>query len=337
MSSNQPSTPTASKRTTSGRKWALPAILAGLVVIIALVPVFASSRYVLHILIMIFIYSIVTVSMRTIIISGQFTLAHAAFMGIGAYCSGMASKWLGWSPWLTIPSAAILTAGVGMLMAYPFSRLRALYYAMGSLFFGIAVVWMILAGGLWTGAFIGLSGIPPLFPNTISKVPYFYFFLGLAVLSIIALYRFEFSRIGTTLKAIAQSYLVASSVGINEGWYRIMVTGVGCFFAGLAGAAYAHYNFALAPSTFYFIATLWLALYVLVGGIASFAGPIIGTTILILIPELSRNMKMYSPFALAAILLVIVFVLPQGLVSLPRLVRSWFIESRKGKRVTYED
>ena len=196
---------------------------------------------------------------------------------------------------------------------------------------------MFLAGGLWTGGFIGLSGISPLFPHTTSKVPYFYFFLGLALVSIIALYRFEFCRIGTTLKAIAQSHLVASSVGINEGWYRIMVTGVGCFFAGLAGAAYAHYNLALAPSTFYFIATLWIALYVLVGGIGSFAGPIIGTAILILVPEFSRNMKMYSPFALAAVLLIIVFLLPQGLASLPRLVRSWFIESRKGKRVTHAD
>ena len=75
-----------------------------------------------------------------------------------------------------------------------------------------------------------------------SRVPYYYFFLGLALVSIIALYRFEFSRIGTNLKAIAQSHLVASSVGINEGWYRILAVGVGCFFVGLAGAAYAHYN-----------------------------------------------------------------------------------------------
>jgi branched-chain amino acid transport system permease protein len=335
MINNQPSTSTDSKRINGVSKWAWPAVLAVLVIIIALFPVFIDSRYVLHISIMIFTYVIVTVSMRTIIISGQFTLAHAAFMGIGAYAAGMASKWLGWPPWLTIPSAAILTAGIGMLMAYPFCRLRALYFAMGSLFFGIAVVWVILAGGLWTGASIGLSGISPLFPHTTSKVPYFYFFLGLALFSIIALYRFEFCRIGVTLKAIAQSHLVASSVGISESVYRIMVTGVGCFFAGLAGATYAHYNLALAPNTFFFIATLWLALYVLVGGVNSFAGPIIGTVIMILIPEFARDMKMYSPFALGALLLIVFFLLPQGLVSLPQLVRSRFIESRKNRSTNH--
>ena len=91
------------------------------------------------------------------------------------------------------------------------------------------------------------------------------------------LYRFEFSRIGTTLKAIAQSHLVASSVGINEGFYRILAVGVGCFFVGLCGAGYAQYNLVISPTSFNFLATLWLVMYVLVGGIESFAGPIIGT------------------------------------------------------------
>jgi branched-chain amino acid transport system permease protein len=317
------------------KNWSKIAVYAGLVVMIALLPLFIRSVYLLHILILTFIYIIAAVSLRTITISGQFPLAHAAFMGIGAYFAGMASKWLGWPPWMTIPMAALAAMGLGMLIGYPFSRLRALYYAMGSLFFGIGVIQIIYAGGIWTGGYSGFTGIPPLFPVGTSKVSYFYFFLGLALVSMIALYRFEFCRIGMNLKAIAQSYLVASSVGINEGWYRILAVGVGCFFAGLAGAGYAHYNQVISPASFNFLATLWLVMYVLIGGIGSFAGPIIGTFILILIPEFFRDLKIYSPFISAAILLIVVYLMPQGIVGLPQLMRLWYIRHRKGDQVAH--
>jgi branched-chain amino acid transport system permease protein len=333
MSKNQLSTSTTSEPVAGGRKWTTLAIWGGVVVIIALLPLLLTSPYMLHIIILIFIHTIAAVSLRTIIISGQFPLAHAAFMGIGAYLAGMASRWLGWPPWITIPSAAVVTMGIGMLIGYPFARLRALYYAMGSLFFGIGVVYIINAGGIWTGGYSGLVGIQPLFPGATSKVPYYYFFLVLALLSIIALYRFEFSRIGVNLKAIAQSYLVASSVGINEGWYRVLAVGVGCLFAGLAGAGYAHYNLVLGGSDFNFLATLWLVMYVLIGGINSFAGPIIGTFILILIPEFFRDLKIYSPFISAGILLIVVYLMPQGLVGLPRLIKSRLLERSKGEGV----
>jgi branched-chain amino acid transport system permease protein len=289
----------------------------------------------LHILILCFIYAIASVSLRTITVSGQFPLAHGAFMGIGAYFSGMASRWLIWSPWITIPMAGLVAMGLGMMIGYPFSRLRALYYAMGSLFFGIGVIHIIYAGGVWTGGYSGLTAIPPLFQVGTSKVSYYYFFLGLALVSIIALYRFEFCRIGMNLKAIAQSYLVASSVGINEGWYRILAVGVGCFFIGLAGAGYAHYNQALSPKSFNFLATLWLVMYVLIGGTDGFAGPIIGTFVLFLIPEYFRDLKMYSPYIAAIILLIVVYLMPQGLIGLPQLMRSWYIRYRKRDQVAH--
>jgi branched-chain amino acid transport system permease protein len=165
---------------------------------------------------------------------------------------------------------------------------------------------------------------------TSSKVPYYYFSLGLAVVCTAALYRFEFSRIGTNLKAIHQSHEVASSVGINEAWYRVMVVGVGCFFAGLAGACYAHYNLVISAASFNLGATLGLFMCVLVGGIFSFAGPIVGTFILTLFPEFFRDLKIYSPLVSAAILLIAVYIFPQGLVSLPQLMRLWYIRERKG-------
>jgi branched-chain amino acid transport system permease protein len=321
VSGDPSSTGILSKPIPSKQKWIKPLIAAGVVVIIALLPVLLESIYLLHILIQTFIYIIAAASLRTITISGQFPLAHGAFMGIGAYLAGMASKWLGWPPFLTLPLAALGTMVIGMLIGFPFARLRALYYAMGSLFFGIGVVYIIRAGGSLTGGYSGLTGIRAMFGG--SKVTYYYFFLGLTVASLLALFRFEFCRIGDNMKAVAQSHLVASSVGIPEVWYRILAVGVGCFFVGLAGGCYAHYNMVLSPASFNFMATLWLVMYALIGGLNSFAGPIVGTVILIFIPEFARELKEYSPYLSAALLLVVAFLMPKGLVSLPGVVRCF--------------
>jgi branched-chain amino acid transport system permease protein len=317
-----------------GRKLTKLATYAGVIVFLCLVPLFIKSPYYLHIFILAFIYIIASASLRTITISGQFPLAHAAFMGVGGYTSAVVAKELGWSLFLTIPLGALMAMGIGILIGYPFARLRALYYALGSLFFGIGMVQVFLVFNRWTCAYQGLTGMPPLF-STVSKVPYYYFFLGLTLLCLLALYRFEFCRIGTTLKAIAQSYLVASSVGINEAWYRVFAVGIGCFFVGLAGATYAHYNLALSYTSFDMLATLWIVLYVLIGGIDSFAGPIIGTAVLVLLPEFARELKAFVPYISAGMLLIVVFVMPQGLVSLPRLVRSWYSERKKGGGVAH--
>ena len=314
-----------------GRKRSMGLPLAGLVVLTALLPLFFDSPYTLHVLILVFVYVAVSASLRTIAISGQFPLAHGAFMGIGAYLSGMATRWLGWSPWFAIPLSGLVTGGIAMLFGYPFSRLRSLYYAMGSLFFGVGVIMIISAGGVWTGGYSGLTGVKSLFMG--GQTSYYYFFLALCLACLIALYRFEFSRIGINVKAVAQSHLVASSVGINEGGYRILAVGVGSFFAGLVGAAYTHYNLVLSPSSFDMQATLWLVMFVIVGGINSFAGPIVGSIILVALPELFRGLKMYSPYVSSIMLLIVVYLMPGGLVSVPALLRSAILERKKAKRI----
>jgi branched-chain amino acid transport system permease protein len=316
-------------------KFVHPVIYSGLIAILSLYPLFIKSPYWIHIFILTFIYIIATVSLRTITISGQFPLAHAAFMGIGAYISAVLSKEFGWLPWLTIPLGGLVAMGIGIFIGYPFAKLRALYYAMVSLFFGIGVLQVVSVFQRWTRGYSGLTGIPRLLPGATSKVPYYYFFLGLTSFCLLALYRFEFSRIGTNLKAVAQSHLVASSVGINEARYRVLALAVGCFFVGIAGATYAHYNLTLSYPSFDMTATLWLFMYILIGGIGSFSGPIVGTAILMIVPELFRELKVFVPYITATILFIVIFVMPQGLVGIPQMMRSWYMGRRKGGGGSY--
>jgi ABC-type branched-subunit amino acid transport system permease subunit len=306
-----------------------PAIYAGLVVVLALLPILNLSNYLLHILILTFIYIVATVSLRFVITSGQYPLAHGAFMAMGAYTSAVTSKLLGWPLWLTIPLGGIVAMLIGAFIAYPFARLRAFYYAMVSLFFGLGVIQLIIVLTKWTSGSGGLVNIPHLLP-TASKVPYYYFFLGFMVICLLALWRFEFSRIGVTLKAIAQSHMVASSVGISEVWYRVMALAIGCFFVGIAGAGYAHYNFTLSPTSFDMMASFWLFIYVLIGGVGNFAGPIVGTALLFIAPLILSSLKQYVPYISAAILMIVFYVMHDGLVSLPKVIMSSFNRNKPG-------
>ena len=297
------------------------------VAVLALLPLFIESPYTYHIFILTFVYITATSSLRTLAISGQVSMAHAGFMSIGAYTSAVLARYAGWSPWLTMPLGAAATMAVAVLVGFPFSRVRTIYFSMVSLFFGIGILSVNSIFGKYTGHINGMIGIPPLFIG--SRMPYYFFFLGLMVVCLFILWRFETCRLGVCLKAIDQSHEVAASVGISETKFRVLAMGVSCFVVGLVGAAYAHYNMVISYSSFNLLASINLLVYMLVGGIASFAGPIVGTAVLFMVPEIFRQLKEYTPFLFAGILLVVVFVMPQGLVGLKDQIRSW-VSKEKG-------
>jgi len=324
-----------------------PAIFVGLVIFFFLLPLLIESPYYLHTFIITLIYIIAASSLRTILVSGQISIAHAAFMGVGAYISSILAKEFNCPLWFTIPMGGVSAMIVGALVGYPLTRVRAIYFSMVSLFLGLAIVAAIGVFQKFTGGDIGLIGIPPLSSLTIpglpginflsSKVPYYYFFLLLTLFVLLILYRLEHSRIGMSWKAIAQSYLVASSVGINESGFRVLAIAVGCFFAGIAGAGYAHYNMVLTSSSFGFLSSINLLIYVLVGGTGSFVGPVIGTTVLIIVPEIFRWLKAFTPFVFGGIMLVVVFLMPQGIAGVFeqfRAVLKQFWEEKTRRNVS---
>jgi branched-chain amino acid transport system permease protein len=302
-----------------------------LLIIVALVPTFA-GKYIVQLGVLILMYIVITSSLRTVYISGQISLGHAAFMGIGAYFSGVLAVKLGWSPWGTIWIGGLAATVVGIIIGFAFSRLRSIYFTMGSLFLGILISSVVAALTPLTGGYSGLSGIPRLFDLAVQ--PYYYFFLALAVLTLLFLYRVEHSRIGMNFKMVAQSEKAASSIGINDGNMRIFSLGLGCFFAGLAGAGYAHYVTYITPFNFALMPSFYLLIYLLVGGSGNLVGPIVGAFVLYLISTVFNVLMGYSPFLLAGVLVLVIFLLPQGLISLPQRIQTWI--SRLRERRMYE-
>jgi branched-chain amino acid transport system permease protein len=146
------------------------------------------------------------------------------------------------------------------------------------------------------------------------------------VVTLLILYAIESSRIGLTFLSIQQSDSLAESLGVNSSGFRVLAFGIGCFFAGIGGSFYSHFFSAINPSSFGFLLSIYIFIYMVVGGMQRFSGPMIGAFILTLIPELSRGFKEYEPSVFAGILLLVIFFLRGGLVSLPQRISKTKIE-----------
>lgn len=289
-----------------------------LLLIFLLLPLALNTSYWIGVLIMVLYKVVGSVSLRTISLSGTLTFAHGAFIALGAYCGGILAKSLALPPVVTILAGGLFAMVVSVITGLPFVRLKGMYYSMASMFMGVTVAYIIKAMKI-TGGYHGLTRIPKLLQNDIAC---YYVFLAITVVLLIVLYRFEFSRIGTTLRALSQSQDVASSIGINATLYRLLAVGMGSFCAGIVGAAYGLYSTVLSPTNYDMTFSLWLLMYMLIGGEDYFIGPIIGAIIFVLIPELGRDLSAYAPFLTGACTLLVAYLLPGGLAGIPALIRK---------------
>lgn len=283
-----------------------------------LIPAFTSSKYWLGVFI-IMMYKIVgSVSLRTIALSGNITFSHGSFIALGAYFAGILAKNFGMPPVVTLLAGGVFAALIAVLTGLPFVRLRGLYYCMASMFLGVAIIYIIQALKI-TGGYRGLTSIPALSSNIYVS---YYFFVAVMVISLIAMYRFEYSRIGVTLRALAQSPEVAASIGINETYYKLLAVGFGSFFAGLTGAAFALYSTVLSTTNYAMSFSLWLLMYMMIGGENKFIGPIIGTIIFVLLPEVGRGISAYAPYLSAGTMLIVAYLIPGGLAGIPEFIKE---------------
>ena len=330
----------------SGFKTSLPYLI--LFVLFAALPLFLNSRSWVDLFITIVINMVCAVSLRMILLSGNLSFAQGAFIGVGAYTAGMLALNLGLPMWVTIPLGGIVAAIIGLITGWPFARLKSVYFSMGTMFMGQAIVLFISSWKLAGGA-LGLNRIPSLatalkgVAETVSLKNYqaaYYVIFLLAIVSLLVMYRVEHSRIGTTLRALSQSEEVAASIGVNPTYYRLLAVGIACFFAGLMGGVQAHYLTAISYSSYSMNMTLWLIMYMMIGGSGKFIGPLVGAILISIVQGIANLLtsisgssnsagfiafsrwvgenSAYTPFLTAAVLLVV------GVIRVP--VRQRFHE-----------
>jgi len=297
----------------------LAVVLAGLVVL-----PFLTGDYYVHLFALVFINVMLAASLRPSLTCGQLNVGHSAFMLIGAYTSALLVKNLGVPFVLALLSGALLAAVVGMVVGFPALRLRGVYFAMVT----VAVVEAIrLVAQLWVSLTRGMSGLsaipkPSLLGVTLTtKAGQYYLGLALTIVVLLVLYKLEYSRLGLVWKSIGMADQLAQSLGINVPRYKLVAFTVGCFFAGVAGAFYAHFIRFLFPPEFGFLVATNILVYNFVGGRGHFAGPIIGAVFLSLASEPFRG-SAYETIFFSIVMLVAILFLPGGLVTLPAKLAS---------------
>jgi branched-chain amino acid transport system permease protein len=249
--------------------------------------------------------------------AGQISLGHAAFFGLGAYTTGILTAIYGLSPWLALPAGLVVAGAAAFLVGIPALKLKGYYLAMATLGFGIIVSIFFNQAQELTGGPSGLSGIPSLslagFPL---DSPDRLFLLIWPVLGVILLLSANLvdSRLGRSLRALHDSEAAAQSLGVNTSRAKLLIFVWSALYAALAGSLYAHTLNFIAPTSFNFMFSIKLVTMVVVGGMASIWGSLLGAAVLTILPELLTVFHDFEIIIFGAILMVVIIFLPRGLV-----------------------
>jgi branched-chain amino acid transport system permease protein len=290
--------------------------------VVAAIPLFVRSEYYLYLLVTVGIYTMVAVGLNLLLgYAGQVSLGHAAFVGIGAYTSAILTVRAGVSPWLALIAAALITAAVAAVIGVPVLRLRGHYLAMATLGFGMIAHTVALQWDGLTWSDRGIGGIPPLtiagvtLVSATNDLRTYYVVWLVALLALLGCSNIVDSRVGRAMRAVHGSELAANTAGVNTGRYKLQVFVLSAVLAGLAGSLYAHYVTYINPDPFDFAHSIALVVMVVIGGMASTWGAIVGAGSVQFIETMLefRHLHEQKPIAYGLILMLIMILLPQGL------------------------
>ena len=290
-------------------------ILLGIVLLI--LPVLFPKNYIMGVLCRILMYSTLAGALNSINgYSGQTCLGIAGFFCIGAYTEAVLATKLHLSFWLLLPVSGIVTALIGLLIALPTLKMRGIYLSIVTLGFSEIVRLIALNWTGVTGGALGIKGIPApeLFGYSIKNAKsYYYIFLVIAALFLFVTNRVVHSRVGRAWMSIREDQLASRSLGVETPKYKAMNFMYGAFWAGVVGATYAPYV-KFIDSTYFTLDEGWNVLsMVIIGGQGTLLGPILGAGIVNFITEILRPIGEWRLVAFAILIIVMLWLRPQGL------------------------
>lgn len=295
--------------------------LAALLAILGVAPLWITDEYILNVAVMAGIYVILASSMNiTNGYAGVFSMGHSAFYGIGAYTTGMLSYHFQTGFWTGLLASGVMAVLFGLVLGIPTLRLKGIFFAFVTVSFLeilrlLTMNWVSLTRGP-----MGIPGIPAptLFGWSLSSNRHFYYsILVLDILVITLIYRAVHSRIGRACMAIREDDLAAATLGIPTFQFRLLALSFSTFFCGVAGCFYAHYMTYISPDSFGVGESFIIMTMIVVGGMGTIVGPIVGAILMVIFPELFRFLLEYRMVAYGAILVLMVLFRPEGLFGIP--------------------
>jgi len=267
------------------------------------------------------VHALLALSIWLTLSCGLLSLANAAFMGIGAYVSALLTVNLDWSFASVLLAGGVAPAAVALLIGAPVLRLSGVYLAMATLAFGEVVRITVLNLEI-TGGPEGLNGIP-------LSTEAWHIALILAV-TVYGLARLRRSKVGRAFEAIKEDEIAARLMGIDVDRYKLLAFTLGAFIAGIAGALNAHFTFFISPREYGFENAVDILTMAVLGGFSNLIGPMLGATILTLLPELLRSLQDFRSLVNGAVLVLVVLFLPKGLWE-SRRIRAFFKRLKGGQ------
>ncbi|HEY4068540.1 MAG TPA: branched-chain amino acid ABC transporter permease [Burkholderiaceae bacterium] len=293
-----------------------PSVLATIVVLV-LLPALLPNNFMMDIAIRVALTAIAVIGLNLLMgFAGQVSIGHAAFVAIGAYGSGIISAHFGWPPLLAIVAAAFGSAVIAWLVAKPVLRLKGHSLTMATLGLGVIVNIVLINEVAWTGGPDGMA-VPPLQVGSFVFGKLLHWYALAAVLLVVAiqlsLNLFE-SPAGRALRGLHGSEVAARVVGVNVGAYKVRVFVASAVFATVAGSLTGHYLGFISPSMSAFSHSVELATMVVLGGMASTFGAVIGAALLTVLPQLLGGLHGYEAIVFGLILMLTMMFMPKGLV-----------------------
>ena len=293
--------------------------LAIVLIAFAVLPNFLKS-YGVYLMTLFCVYLMATMGLNlTVGYAGQMSLGQAAFFGIGAYHAAILMK-LGWSFFAVLPVAAVVSFAIGLALGFPALRVQHHYLAFATLGFNILVYLVMRNEQNLTGGTFGISGIPR--PSLLGlsldgNLAFFYFtFISVIALGLVLWWLLR-SPWGRAFAALRDNPIRAESLGINITAYTLLAFAIGAACAGIGGAYFAALVQFIEPAPFHVASSLTMLLAIIVGGSGRFFGPVLGTVVVVLLPEWLRFMQSWylAVFGFAVVALMI--WLPGGILSIP--------------------
>lgn len=307
------------------RRFANPWLLFALGVI--LLRFTAANNYYFTLLNIIGIHAILVVGLNLLLgYAGQISLGHAAFFGLGAYTSGILTATWGVNPWLALPAGLVVAGVAAFLVGVPALKLRGYYLAMATLGFGIILSILFTETVDITGGPSGFVGIPrlSLFGWELRKdVTLFRLVAVILCLFVWLSFNLLHSRVGRALRALHTSERAAEAMGVDIANYKLLVFVLSAAFSGFAGVLYAHYLTFIAPSSFGFMFSVELIVMVVLGGMVSVPGAIVGAFFVTVLPEFLRAFENVEVLLFGAILVLCMMFLPDGIAGGWRRLLDW--------------
>jgi len=213
--------------------------------------------------------------------TGQVNFGHALFFGVGAYCSALLNKYLGWQPGLTIPIGAVVAMLAGVATCFPALRLRGPYLSLLTMAFPLMLLGLVIALKDYTGGEYGIM-VPHIAATGLSQ---YYICLIVMTVAVLIMWKLtdagsKYVRTGLIFHAIREDEIAARASGINTIRYKLLAFTIGGLFAGIAGTLYVHVLGVAGPSTLVLTMSFQAVIWVAFGGIVSIYGPIVGVIVL---------------------------------------------------------